>query len=184
MKVPRASVDRSVAQVGATSMQRPLEPWEAAVVDAIGDAIAFWGFKANHGRVWGLLYLRDVQLAPPEIQRVLGLSKGAVSMVVRELEQWGVVHAQRRPGGQGFRYGAETNLMSMIGRVLREREGRTVVRIRGALEAAELSARRASPESAARIGRLKQLADVAHLALTAFETTARLDLRNMKNVLG
>src|SRR6476661_6372016 len=55
-----------------------LEPWEALVVDAVGNTIDFWRFKRNHGRVWALLYLRGKPSSAAEIQRALGLSKGAV----------------------------------------------------------------------------------------------------------
>ena len=31
-----------------------LAPWEALVVDAVGNVIDFWKFKRNQGRVWAL----------------------------------------------------------------------------------------------------------------------------------
>src|SRR5437870_5171843 len=80
-----------------------LEPWEALVVDAVGNTIDFWRFKRNHGRVWALLYLRGRALSAAEIQEALGLSKGAVSMVTREIESWGVIHRARAPGDATWR---------------------------------------------------------------------------------
>ena len=61
----------------------PLSHWESVAVDAVGNFIEFWGFKRNQGRVWALLYLRDAALDAQELQDELGLSKGAVSMIVR-----------------------------------------------------------------------------------------------------
>src|ERR1700726_1085527 len=86
-----------------------LEPWEALVVDAVGSVIEFWGFKSNHGRIWALLYLRGTPLSALQLQTELGLSKGAVSMVTRELEQWGVVNRVRVPGAHSWLFDAETN---------------------------------------------------------------------------
>ena len=63
-----------------------LAPWEALVVETIGNVIGFWNFKRNQGRVWALLYLRDRPLSAGELQEALGLSKGASSMITRELE--------------------------------------------------------------------------------------------------
>ena len=99
-----------------------LTPWEALVVDAVGSVIDFWQFKRNQGRVWALLYLRGRAMSSMELQESLGLSKGGVSMLVRELEQWGVVRRVRAPRDEVWRYAAETDLMKMIGRVISERE--------------------------------------------------------------
>ncbi len=73
----------------------PLEPWEAMVIDAVGNTIDFWRFKRNHGRVWGLLYLRGAPLSSQQLEEVLQLSKGAVNLVTRELEHWKVIRCVR-----------------------------------------------------------------------------------------
>ena len=75
-----------------------LRDWEVLATDAVGEAIEFWGFKHNQGRVWGLLYLRAQPMTAGELQRLLGLSKGAVSMLLKDLEQWKVVRKVRPPG--------------------------------------------------------------------------------------
>ncbi len=49
----------------------PLGTWEALAVDAVGGVIEFWGFKRNQGRLWALLYLRDVALSATELQTEL-----------------------------------------------------------------------------------------------------------------
>ena len=64
--------------------------WRSLVADAVGNFIEFWGFKRNHGRVWALLYLEGRAMTASEIQDALDLSKGAVSMITREIERWGV----------------------------------------------------------------------------------------------
>ena len=84
-----------------------LAEWESLATGAVGTVIEFWGFKANHGRVWAVLYLRDKALSAAEIQATLGLSKGAVSMVTRELEQWGVVRRVRPPHSDAWHFEAE-----------------------------------------------------------------------------
>ena len=65
-------------------------------MDAVGNVIEFWGFKRNQGRVWALLYLRGEPLTAGEIERELELSKGGVSMLLRDLERWGVISACAR----------------------------------------------------------------------------------------
>lgn len=160
--------------------------WEALATDAVGNAIEFWGFKRNQGRVWALLYLRGVAMEAAELQRALGLSKGAVSMVVRELERWGVVRRVRTPQSASWRFVAETDLMRMIGRVLSERELAFVTRVRADLEEAERAAKRAGSvprEVQARIGRMRILSQLAEKAIEGFLRTARLDVKRFVGVL-
>ena len=73
---------------------------ECQAADAVGNFIEFWGFKRNHGRIWALLYLQGQPLTAAELQSRLGLSKGGVSMMTRELERWGVIHRRRPPGAR------------------------------------------------------------------------------------
>ena len=76
----------------------PLSRWEAIAVDAVGNVIEFWGFKRNQGRVWAFLYLRGEAFSASAIEKQLELSKGGVSMLLRDLERWGVVRRVRAPG--------------------------------------------------------------------------------------
>lgn len=110
-----------------------LAPWEAIAVDAVGNVIEFWGFKRNQGRVWALLYLRGEPLTAGEIERELDLSKGGVSMLLRDLERWGVIQRVRLPQDSAWRYAAETDLVRMVTHVIEEREAGFVARIRADL---------------------------------------------------
>ncbi len=166
----------------------PIEllPWESSVVEAVGNAIEFWGFKANQGRVWALLYLRGAAMTALELQKALGLSKGAASMVTRELEQWGVVHRIRSAGASAWKFQAETDLMRMIGRVLEQREARFIERVSAELAEAERQARTSkasSRESLERLARMRTLANTMSHAVQAFVRTARFDLKGLGGVL-
>lgn len=160
-----------------------LEPWEALAVDAVGNVIDFWKFKRNQGRVWALLYLRGEPLSAVEIQTALGLSKGAVSMLVRELEQWGVLLRVRAPSSDVWRYSAELDLMKMIGRVVHDREAALVASVKSDLERAEQLLKERSRDRgevsrgvSERVRRMRQLAGAVDRALKMFLTTARLDV--------
>jgi DNA-binding transcriptional regulator GbsR (MarR family) len=168
-----------------SSATQPLADWERLATDAVGTTIEFWGFKLNHGRVWGLLYLRGRAMDAGEIRQVLGLSKGAVSMVTRELERWGVIHRERTPGESVWRFRAETELKEMISRVLSEREAKMVKRVEANLKEAQRLARsaRTGTEAAQKLARLNTLAETVRLAIEAFLATSRLDIRSLTNIL-
>lgn len=159
-----------------------LPRWESIAVEAVGQVIEFWGFKHNQGRVWALLYLRSTALTATQLEEELGLSKGAVSMLVRDLERWGVVHRFRTPGTGPWRYRAATDLVRMVSRVIEERELAFLSRVRAELAEARRVASAAvgvGRERMVRLERMNQLAQAAERALKLFLRTARLDVRSM-----
>ena len=167
--------------------ERPkkLLQWENVAIDAVGNVIEFWGFKRNQGRVWALLYLRDVALTAAEIEKELALSKGGVSMLTRDLERWGVVLRVRTPGDSSWRYRAETDLLKMARRVIEEREFSFIARIRADLEEARKLAEADAQTTKAQIQRLRRmetLAEATEKALKLFLKTSRLDVGSMFDV--
>jgi HTH-type transcriptional regulator, glycine betaine synthesis regulator len=162
-----------------------LARWETIAVDAVGNVIEFWGFKRNQGRVWALLYLRGEALSAGEIERELALSKGGVSMLLRDLERWGVVLRVRSPGESAWRYRAETDLVRMATRVVEEREVEFIEHIRADIAEARRMAEAAGgvpKERLARLAKMSSLADHTERALKLFVKTARLDVGGMFGV--
>ena len=173
--------------------RRPKTPpprWELLVLESVGRVIEYWGFKRNHGRVWALLYLADRPFDAASLGRRLGLSKGAVSMVLRELETWAVVRRVPIQTRSGVGYTAERDLWRMVTTVLRQREARLVEEVSSDLRDAEQlvgvdpnldeAQRRAI---AANIRRLRRFAEVSRAALEAFIRSYRLDLGPLASVL-
>ena len=167
------------ASRGEGSDNGRLAPWEAIAVDAVGNVIEFWGFKRNQGRVWSLLYLRGEPLTAGEIERELELSKGGVSMLLRDLERWGVVRRVRSPQDSAWRYAAESDLIRMVSHVVEEREAGFIERIRADLSEARRLAEQAGnvpSEHLARLEKMATLAEHVERALRLFIKTARLDV--------
>jgi DNA-binding transcriptional regulator GbsR (MarR family) len=174
------------ASRGDGSSNGRLAPWEAIALDAVGNVIEFWGFKRNQGRVWGLLYLRGEPLTAGEIERELELSKGGVSMLLRDLERWGVVSRVRLPRDSAWRYGAETDLIRMVSHVVEEREAGFIERIRADLDEARRLAEESGTVPRERLARLEKmvvLADHVERSLRLFVKTARLDVSGILDTL-
>ena len=172
----------SATEAPATKPAGALSNWEAVAVDAVGNVIEFWGFKRNQGRVWAVLYLRDVTLTAAEIEKELELSKGGVSMLLRDLERWGVILRVRSPGDSSWRYRAETDLLKMARHVIEEREFAFIARIRSDLAEARKMAEADGATTKAQIGRLikmESLADATERALKLFLKTSKLDVGGM-----
>jgi DNA-binding transcriptional regulator GbsR (MarR family) len=110
----------------ADALDPTVEAATLRVADAVGALIERWGFKRNMGRVWALLYLEQTPHSQPDLCERLTMSSGAMSMILAELQQWGVVHKAWVPGERREYYQAETSIWKMVSRVLRERELRWI----------------------------------------------------------
>jgi DNA-binding transcriptional regulator GbsR (MarR family) len=162
-----------------------LQRWEELAVNAVGHVIEFWGFKRNHGRTWCLLYLRGEPMSSSDLQEELDLSKGAVSMITRDIEQWGVAHRTRVQGSGAWHFVAEVDFLQMLRRVIRERELKMVERVRDDLKDALYYAREAEADEAVlkRLRGMLRLADMITDAVSFFLKTLRLDFTEADELL-
>ena len=103
-----------------------VDPAVLEVADAVGALMEAWGFRRNMGRMWAVLYLEDHPLSAADLGERLGLSTGAVSMLVNELIQWGIIKKTWVVGERREHFEAETSIWKMISRVFRERELRWI----------------------------------------------------------
>jgi DNA-binding transcriptional regulator GbsR (MarR family) len=103
-------------------VDKTVDPAVLKVADAVGALIESWGFKRNMGRMWAVLYLDDHPLTAADLGELLGLSTGAVSMLLTELLQWGAIKKAWVVGERREHYEPETSLWKMVSRVFRERE--------------------------------------------------------------
>jgi DNA-binding transcriptional regulator GbsR (MarR family) len=69
-----------------------------------------------------VLYLEDHPLTAAELGERLGLSTGSVSMLLTEMQQWGVVKKTWVVGERREHFEAETSIWKLVSRVLRDRE--------------------------------------------------------------
>jgi HTH-type transcriptional regulator, glycine betaine synthesis regulator len=147
------------------------------VADAVGALIEAWGFKRNMGRLWTVLYLEDRPLSAQELIERLGLSSGAVSMLLTEMQQWGAVKKSWVVGERREYFEAETSIWKMVSRVFRDRELHWIRTALESFEAAGSELGEAGDERhkliVARVQGLTELARVgAHLLQAILEGEA------------
>lgn len=82
----------------------------------------FWGFPKAMGAIFGAVYLSPEPMTLDELVKQVGVSKGAVSTNIRNLERLGVVHKQVKLGDRKDYYTAETDFWKIVKGILRERE--------------------------------------------------------------
>ena len=83
-----------------------------------------WGINSSMGELFALLYITGTDWTAEDLRNWLAVSRGNVSMNLRELLAWGVVHKVHRPGERRELFRAETDVWVLFRRILSERKRR------------------------------------------------------------
>jgi len=83
-----------------------------------------WGINATMGELFALLYITGGDWTAEDLRAWLKVSRGNVSMNLRELLAWGVVHKSHRSGERKELYRAEADVWTLFRRILTERKRR------------------------------------------------------------
>lgn len=83
-----------------------------------------WGINATMGELFALLYVSGTDWTAEELREWLQVSRGNVSMNLRELLSWGVVHKVHRSGERREFFRAEADVWVLFRRILYERKRR------------------------------------------------------------
>jgi DNA-binding transcriptional regulator GbsR (MarR family) len=106
----------------------PIEPRSEELirqfVEHWGVMARSWGINATMGELFALLYITGADWTAEHLRERLKVSRGNVSMNLRELINWGVVHKVHRQGERREYYRAELDVWTLFRRILRERKRR------------------------------------------------------------
>ena len=83
-----------------------------------------WGINSSMGELFALLYITGTDWTADDLRTWLAVSRGNVSMNLRELLAWGVVHKVHRTGERRELFRAETDVWTLFRRILAERKKR------------------------------------------------------------
>jgi len=83
-----------------------------------------WGINSTMGELFALLYITGTDWTADDLRHWLGVSRGNVSMNLRELIAWGVVHKDHRSGERRELFRAETDVWVLFRKILAERKRR------------------------------------------------------------
>ena len=108
----------------------PLELREAELirefVEHWGVMSRLWGINSTMGELFALLYVTGVDWSADDLRVQLRVSRGNVSMNLRELISWGIVHKSHRQGERREFYRAETDVWVLFRRIIIERKRREI----------------------------------------------------------
>ena len=97
-----------------------------STLSGLGRLARFFGFSEVMGRLYGTLLMSPEPLSLDELGDTLDISKGSVSMNMRDLERWGMAKDVWVRGERRKFYKAESDMWQVIRNVLGSREQREV----------------------------------------------------------
>ena len=102
----------------------PLAAARREFVGLWGQMAAHWGINRTMSQIHALLMITHEPLTAEQIMAELGISRGNVSMNLRELINWGIVRRTGLPGDRRDFFTTESDVWSTFQIILRERKKR------------------------------------------------------------
>ena len=91
-----------------------------------GEMGSRWGFNRTVGQMYGLLTIHEEALSAVQISEALNISRGNVSMGIKELQSWRLVQVKHKPKDRKEYYTPAGSIWEMAIRVFEERRKREV----------------------------------------------------------
>lgn len=104
------------------SLNTQMDDLAREFINNLGRVADFFGFNRLMGQLYAVLFLSPEPLTLDDMVKRLDSSKGNVSINIRALERWGLVHQIYKWADRKNYYEAETDIWKAISGILQERE--------------------------------------------------------------
>lgn len=161
-------------------MNKKLEIAQDRLMEMLSRLCDSFGLNKFVAQLYALLYLNDGPLSLDEIVERLKVSKGNVSINIRELERWGAVKNVWVKGSRKDFYEAELDLKKIISGKLKSSMERRLLEISNMLDEVNVIVKSAEPDLCEeeknmvkvyqdRLGKIEELKKMASTALSFAE---------------
>ena len=103
-----------------------MSPMTDRFVRHFGEMGSRWGFNRTVGQMYGLIVLSDEPISANDIAETLNISRGNVSMGIKELQSWRLLKLHHYPGDRKEYFSPAGSILELARRVLEERVRREV----------------------------------------------------------
>ena len=133
------------------------------MIQTWGQLSSAWGISRTMSQIHALLMISPEPMTTDQLMEELGVSRGNVSMNLRALMEWGVVHKEFVAGDRKEYYVAEKDAWKIALQIARERKRRELDPVIQSLKGFEVTdAEQASPKEVEEINKMTtQILDVA-----------------------
>ncbi|MBN1220430.1 MAG: MarR family transcriptional regulator [Anaerolineae bacterium] len=150
-----------------------------------GEMGSLWGINRTMAQIHALLYISPKPLSANDIMDELQISRGNVSMALRELIAWGIVNRVHIKGQRREFYATEKDVWKMFRIIARERKKREIDPTMGVLRdsVAELN-QMADPDGEYERKQLQSLLDFFETGVTVYDELAEQNPQSILKLLG
>ena len=101
-----------------------MTPMIETFVMHFGEMGSRWGFNRTVGQMYALLVITENPISANEIADALSISRGNVSMGLKELQSWRLIQMHHKPGDRKEYFQTNGSIWDMANRVFEERRKR------------------------------------------------------------
>jgi DNA-binding transcriptional regulator GbsR (MarR family) len=103
-----------------------LSPLIQSFVLHFGEMGSRWGINRTVGQIYAVLFVSDRALNADDLVEALGLSRGSVSMGLKELQSWNLVRMHHLPGERREYFDTPEDVWAIMRTLVEERKKREV----------------------------------------------------------
>ena len=151
-----------------------LPPITQTFVLHFGEMGSRWGINRTVGQIYALLFLSPQPLNADQIAESLGFSRSNVSMGLKELESWRLVHLQHAPGDRREYFSTPEDIWTIVRTLAEERKRREVDPTLTMLRAVLMDTPATNAERHAQ-ARMSEMHDLILLLTSWFDDVEKLD---------
>jgi DNA-binding transcriptional regulator GbsR (MarR family) len=103
-----------------------LSPLIQSFVLHFGEMGSRWGINRTVGQIYAMLFVADRPLNADDLVDMLGLSRGGVSMGLKELQSWNLVQLRHLPGDRRDHFTTPDDVWAIMRTLVEERKKREI----------------------------------------------------------
>jgi len=159
-----------------------LTPMIESFILHFGEMGSRWGFNRTVGQMYGLIVLSDTPLSANDIADALSISRGNVSMGIKELQSWRLLQIKHLPGDRKEYYTAAGSILEMARRVMEERKRREIDPTLTLLRDTILE-KPASPSEAHAQNKMREIHDLLEVASQWSDEIQSMSLESLQTLI-
>jgi DNA-binding transcriptional regulator GbsR (MarR family) len=160
----------------------PMSPLVSAFVAHFGEMGSRWGINRTVGQIYALIYVSPEPLNADEIAEALEFSRSNVSMGLKELQSWRLVHLSHRAGDRREYFDAPGDAWEVFRTLAEERRRREIEPTLSMLRNALLESP-ATDEDRHAQSRMREMHDLIELLTTWFGDVQKLDAATLSQLM-
>lgn len=160
-----------------------LPPLTQGFVLHFGEMGSKWGINRTVGQIYALIFISERALNADEIAELLEFSRSNVSMGLKELQAWRLVHLRHQPGDRREYFEAPADVWEIFRVLAEERRRREIEPTLSMLRSALLESPASDAERHAQ-ERMREMHDLIDRLMKWFDDVQRLAPETAMQLMG